>query len=131
MTFDYVISCLGVYRITTLQIVFFLKFMFSKKATKIDEIFTVDLTSTLKISSIFVAVLENKNFKMVSLFNFLMLSSLQFTIFKVLVLNAKSEMAIFSQLSFKQTLTVPFLNLIRREVCSFQSYINRPTMFDL
>ena len=45
------------------------KFMFSKKATKIDEIFTVDLTltihnvkSTVKISSIFVAFLENMNF---------------------------------------------------------------------
>ena len=41
--------------------------MFSKKATKIDEIFTVDLTlcsvkSTVKISSIFVAFLENMNF---------------------------------------------------------------------
>ena len=38
--------------------------MFSKKATKIDKIFTVDLTpttSTVKISSIFVA-LENMNF---------------------------------------------------------------------
>ena len=47
-----------------------LKFMFSKKATKIDEIFTVDLTlyvvnvkSTVKISSVFVAFLENMNFK--------------------------------------------------------------------
>jgi hypothetical protein len=42
-----------------------LKFMFSKKATKIDEIFTVDLTlttSTVKISSVFVAFLENTNF---------------------------------------------------------------------
>ena len=45
------------------------KFMFSKKATKFDEIFTVDLTlcivsvkSTVKISSIFVAFLENMNF---------------------------------------------------------------------
>ena len=41
--------------------------MFSKKATKIDEIFTVDLTlcsvkSTVKISSFFVAFLENMNF---------------------------------------------------------------------
>ena len=43
--------------------------MFSKKATKIDEIFTVNLTlhvvdvkSTVKISSIFVAFLENMNF---------------------------------------------------------------------
>ena len=43
--------------------------MFSKKATQIDEIFTVDLTfttcsvkSTMKISSIFVAFLENMNF---------------------------------------------------------------------
>ena len=44
--------------------------MFSKKATKIDEIFTVDLTLTIhnvksmvKISSIFVAFLENMNFR--------------------------------------------------------------------
>ena len=44
--------------------------MFSKKATKIDKIVTVDLTftkyisvkSTVKIYSIFVAVLENMNF---------------------------------------------------------------------
>ena len=42
--------------------------MFSKKATKIDEIFTVDLTlcskcqMTVKISSIFEAFLENTNF---------------------------------------------------------------------
>ena len=48
---------------------FTLKFMFSKKATKIDEIFTVDLTLcskcikwTVKISSIFVAFLENTDF---------------------------------------------------------------------
>ena len=48
-----------------------IKFMFSKKATKIDKIFTVDLTltylvnvkSTVKILSIFVAFLENMNFK--------------------------------------------------------------------
>ena len=43
-----------------------LKFMFSKKATNIDKIFTVDLTlcsKTVKISSIFVAFLENTNFK--------------------------------------------------------------------
>ena len=47
-----------------------LKFMFSKKATKIDEIFTVDfdtyylhnVKSTVKSSSIFVAFLENMNF---------------------------------------------------------------------
>ena len=46
-----------------------LRFMFSKKATKIDKIFTVDLTfyvvsvkSTVKILSIFVAFLENTNF---------------------------------------------------------------------
>ena len=44
----------------------YLKFVFSKKATKIDEIFTVNLTlhnvkSTMKISSIFVAFLENMN----------------------------------------------------------------------
>ena len=40
--------------------------MFSKKATKTDEIFTADLTlvkSMVKISSIFVAFLENMNFK--------------------------------------------------------------------
>jgi hypothetical protein len=40
--------------------------MFSKKATKFDEIFTVDLTLcvklTVKILSIFVAFLENMNF---------------------------------------------------------------------
>ena len=47
-----------------------LKFMFSKKAKKIDEIFTVDLTLTIynnvklmvKISSTFMAFLENTNF---------------------------------------------------------------------
>ena len=42
-----------------------IKFVFPKKATKIDEIFTVDMTlttSTVKISSIFVAFLENMNF---------------------------------------------------------------------
>ena len=48
-----------------------LKLRFSKKATKINEIFTVDLTlctylvsvkSPTKISSIFVAFLENTNF---------------------------------------------------------------------
>ena len=44
--------------------------MFSKKATKIDKIFTVDLTLlynvklTVKISSIFVAFFENMNFTM-------------------------------------------------------------------
>ena len=43
--------------------------MFSKKATKIDELFTVDLTLCSKcqidgkISSIFMAFLENTNFK--------------------------------------------------------------------
>ena len=46
----------------------YIKFVFSKKATKNDEMFTVDLTllhyvkSTVKISSIFVAFLENRNF---------------------------------------------------------------------
>ena len=43
-----------------------LKFVFSKKATKIDEIFTINFVvfvkSTVKISSIFVAFLENMNF---------------------------------------------------------------------
>ena len=46
-----------------------IKFMFSKKATKFDEIFTVDLTlcivsvkSMVQISLIFVAFLENTNF---------------------------------------------------------------------
>ena len=46
------------------------KFLFSKKATKIDEIFTsfdikyvVIVKSTVKISSFFVAFLENTNFK--------------------------------------------------------------------
>ena len=39
------------------------KFVFSKKATKIDKIFTINLTlTTVKISSIFVAFLENMNF---------------------------------------------------------------------
>ena len=49
---------------------FVLMFMFSKKATEIDEIFTVDLTlqllqnvkSTVKILSISVAFLENMKF---------------------------------------------------------------------
>ena len=47
-----------------------LKFMFSKKATKIDEIFTVDLTLTTYCQIdgedfvIFVAFLENINFNM-------------------------------------------------------------------
>ena len=45
--------------------------MFSKKATKIDEIFTVDLTlhnvkSTVKILSILVAFLENMSIKLKS-----------------------------------------------------------------
>ena len=44
-----------------------LKFVFSRKATEIDEIFTVNLTltnvkSTVKISSIIMALLENMNF---------------------------------------------------------------------
>ena len=48
------------------------KFMFSKKATKFDKIFTIDLVlcilvvsvkSTGKISSIIVAFLENMDFK--------------------------------------------------------------------
>ena len=45
-----------------------LKFMFSEKATKIDKIFTVNLIVlvtiklTVKMSSIFVAFLENTNF---------------------------------------------------------------------
>ena len=42
-----------------------LKFLFSKTATKIDEIFSVDVKSTVKISSIFVAFLENINFSRV------------------------------------------------------------------
>ena len=40
---------------------FLVKFIFSKKATKIDQIFTVK--STVKTFSIFVAFLENMNFK--------------------------------------------------------------------
>ena len=46
----------------------YLKLVFSKKATKIDEIFTVHMTLTygvkidVKISSIFMAFLENVNF---------------------------------------------------------------------
>ena len=45
--------------------------MFSKKATKIDKVFTVDLTLTTfcqidgKILSIFVAFIENMNIKRV------------------------------------------------------------------
>ena len=45
-----------------------LKFLFSKKATKIDKIFTVDrrllhsIKSKAKILSIYVAFLENMNF---------------------------------------------------------------------
>ena len=47
--------------------------MFPKKATKIDKIFTVDLTltylvnvkSTVKILSIFLTFLENMNFKQI------------------------------------------------------------------
>ena len=45
------------------------KFMFSKKATKIDEIFTADavnVKSTGKISSFCVAFLENVNFTIVN-----------------------------------------------------------------
>ena len=45
---------------------FLVKFMFSKKATKIDEIFTVDLLHTVKLTvkilSIFVTFSENVNF---------------------------------------------------------------------
>ena len=46
-----------------------LTFMFSKKATKIDEIFNVDLRLhnvkwTVKISPILVAFLENMNFNL-------------------------------------------------------------------
>ena len=37
--------------------------MFSKKATEIDEIFTVNLTLCSEDLSIFVAFLENMNFK--------------------------------------------------------------------
>ena len=60
-----------------------LKFMFSKKAAKIDEILTVDLTVTtycqigVKILSIFVAFSENVNFtitKQIKLFLFLRLN---------------------------------------------------------
>ena len=61
----------------------FLKFMFSKKATKIDEIFTVDLTftkyisvkSTVKILSIFVAFLKNMNFTIFVLSNIVIFKS--------------------------------------------------------
>ena len=55
-----------------------LKFMFSKKATKIDEIFTINLTlcskcqRTVKILSIFASFLENTNFKLTELLHFLM-----------------------------------------------------------
>ena len=56
----------------------YLKFMFSKKATKIVEIFTVDLTVTtyistvkltVKILSIFVAFSENVNFTVYKVHN--------------------------------------------------------------
>ena len=69
------------FKVTNNNIIFnirtYVKFMFSNKATKIDEIFTADLTlcsmlvvctmylsvkSKVKISSIFVAFLENMNF---------------------------------------------------------------------
>ena len=40
-----------------------LKFMISKKATKIDKIFTVNVKSKVEILSNFVALLENINFK--------------------------------------------------------------------
>ena len=51
-----------------------LKFMFSQKTTKFDKIFTVELTlcskfQMVKISSIFVAFLENMNFKYSELSN--------------------------------------------------------------
>ena len=61
----------------------FIKFMFSKKARKIDKIFTVDLTVItycqigVKILSIFVAFSENVNFtitKQIKLFLFLRLN---------------------------------------------------------
>ena len=45
---------------------YLVKFMFSKKATKIDEIFTINVVSVksmVKFSSIFVAFLKNTNFK--------------------------------------------------------------------
>ena len=42
--------------------VWYLKFIFSKKATKIDKIFTVSVKLSVKISSNFVAFLENMNF---------------------------------------------------------------------
>ena len=48
---------------------FMVKFMFSKKATKIDEIFTIwnllhNVNSTVKILSIFVAFSETVNFNL-------------------------------------------------------------------
>ena len=47
------------------RVLFWIKFTLSVKATKIDKIFTVNLTlcSNRQISSIFVAFLENMNFK--------------------------------------------------------------------
>ena len=55
----------------TYMTMYVIKFIFSKKATRIDEIYTVDLKLyvcssvklAVKISSIFVAFLENTNFK--------------------------------------------------------------------
>ena len=41
--------------------------MFSKKATKIDETLLNNVKSTVKISSIFVAFLENTNFNKIYL----------------------------------------------------------------
>ena len=54
----------------TYMTMYVIKFIFSKKATRIDEIYTVDLKLyvcssvklAVKISSIFVAFLENMNF---------------------------------------------------------------------
>ena len=50
-----------------------LKFMFSKKATKFDKIFTVKLT--VKVLSIFVAFLENMNFNDTSRHNTVKMTS--------------------------------------------------------
>ena len=63
---------------TQIQIKNLLKFMLSKKATKFDAIFTwryvVSFKLTVKIASIFVAFLENMNFKCAEFLSALLIS---------------------------------------------------------
>ena len=61
------LPCLYEFTIQSHPVSSLLKFVFYKKAAKMDEIFTADLTlmhnvKSMKISSIFVAFLENMNF---------------------------------------------------------------------